>query len=61
MALVRSRDYPVGASNGYLFDVAAGYGKFSVVTGTTHLTSKNIHCWIDGDDVVLSRSREYSI
>ena len=42
MALFRSRYYPVGASDGSLFGVSAGYGKVGVVPRSIHLTSKNI-------------------
>ena len=59
MELLRSRDYPVGASGGSLFGVSSGYGKGGVGPRTTHLFSQKINCWIDGDDFVSSRSREY--
>ena len=42
MSLFRSRDYPVGASDGSLFGVPDGYGKGGVVPSTTHFTSKEV-------------------
>ena len=42
MALFRSRDYPVGASDGSLFGVDARYGKYGVCPMTTHITSQEL-------------------
>ena len=49
MALFRSRDYPVGDSCVSLFVVAAGDVKVGVGISTTHITSQNVDCCIDGD------------
>ena len=56
-ALFRSRDYPIGTSDGSLFNVSVGDGKGGVVPRTTHLSTQNFYFWIDGDNFVLSRSR----
>ena len=42
MALFRSRDYPVGASDGSLFGVDARYGKYGAGPMTTHITSQEL-------------------
>ena len=42
------------------FSVGDGGGKCGVGTRTTHLTSQNVDCCIDGGDFVSSRSRNYS-
>ena len=47
-----SRDYSVGASGGFWFGVASGYGVGSVVPITTHLYSQIIGRWLDGGDFV---------
>ena len=52
MTLFRIRDYPVGVSD--------GDGKVGVVPRTTYLTSQKVYFWIDGENFVLSSSREYS-
>ena len=49
MALFRSRGYPVGSSNGYLFDVADGDGKGVVGPRTTQIAYPKVYYWIDGD------------
>ena len=59
MALFSSRYHPVGASDGSLFVVADEYGKGGVGPSTTHLASQKVDCWTDGDNSVLSGSKEY--
>ena len=59
MALIRSIDYPVGASGGSLFGVSDGDVKVGVGPRTTKLTFQKIYCWIGGGYLVLSRSLEY--
>ena len=58
--LFRSRDYPVGDSDGSSFFVSAGGGKCGVGTRTTHLTPQKVCCWIDGGDFFSSRSSKHS-
>ena len=60
MDLCRSMYYPVGAYDCSLFGISSGCGRGRVGPRTTHLTSQKVDFWIDGDDFVLSRSREYS-
>ena len=50
----------VGASGGYLFGVADGYGKDDVVSRPTHLYSPKVDFCIDGGNFVSHQSTDYS-
>ena len=60
MALFSNGYYPVGASGVSFLCVADVDCKGGVGPRTTHLTYQKVYRLIDGDDFVLSRSREYS-
>ena len=59
MSLFRSRDYPVGASDGSLFGVSDVDGKGGVVPRTTNLTPQKVDFSINGE-FFLSRIKSYS-
>ena len=52
--------YIVGASGGYLFGVADGYGKDDVVSRPTHLYSPKVDFYIHGGNFVSYQSSDYS-
>ena len=56
MAIVWSREYPVGDSGGSLFGVTAWDVNVVLVTITTHLNLQKVDCCIDGSNFVLSCS-----
>ena len=53
MSLFRSRDYPVGASDGSLFGVSDVDGKGGVVPRTTNLTPQKVDFSINGDNFFI--------
>ena len=61
MVLFRSRDYPVGASDGYLFGVAAGDGKGGVDRSNyikNYLSSKQENNYDEVDAITIRKYYE---